>query len=267
MTEKPLYKTSGGVIYPANIATGLTKLGLQQGDVVFVHSDISAFGKMASFDAEYLLGSLIRCFMNAVGASGAVIMPTFTYSFCKGEVYDPAESKSTVGILTEFFRNHPDVKRSKHPIFSVAVTGRHQEYLLDTGKDSFGENSIFDKLRKVNGKIIIFGSSFITSCTYLHYVEQSFGVPYRYLKTFTGEIRDNGKVYEDYATFYVRYLDRIVKLDTNRFEQYLLETGLMQAVSLGEGHIQAVSAQDFFLAGQSLLQKDPYFFLSADSTR
>lgn len=31
-------------------------------------------------------------------------MPTFTYSFCKNEIYDKLNSKSTVGVLTEYFR-------------------------------------------------------------------------------------------------------------------------------------------------------------------
>lgn len=265
MVDKPVYKTSRGFVYPANVCESLTQGGINKGDVIFVHSDIGVFGKLANFNIESFLGSIIACFKETVGNNGTLVFPTFSYSFCKNEIYDPVQTKSTVGILTEFFRKQLGVIRTKHPIFSVAIAGAHRE-LAEVGKDSFNDDSIFGKVRQLKGKIVFFGADF-HSCTYLHHIEQLHGVSYRYFKTFTGRIRENGQLYDDYATFFVRYLDRVVKLDTRRLEQLLLDEGIMKSVSLGEGKILFVDAQELFDVGNELLEKDPYFFLSEDSTR
>ncbi|MBU2699195.1 aminoglycoside 3-N-acetyltransferase [Sporomusaceae bacterium BoRhaA] len=265
MVERPLYKTSQGVLTTLDVKAALAEIGICAGDVIFVHSDISAFGKMANFDRDMLLGSLVDCMSEAVGDTGTLIMPTFSYSFCKDEVYDLAATKSTVGVLTEFFRKQPGVVRTRHPIFSAAIRGAKQELLLQIDNDSFGQNSIFGKLRDLKGKIVIFGSSFRSSSTFLHYVEQSFGVSYRYLKTFEGKIHENGRTHSATATFLVRYLDRVVELDTQRMEKYLLKNGIMRSVKLGEGTILVVNAQELFDAGMEWLEQDRYFLLSPNS--
>nr|WP_325100685.1 hypothetical protein [Campylobacter sp. 2018MI35] len=40
-------------------------------------------------------------------------MPTFTYSFCKNQIYDKFHSKCKVGILNEFFRLWGGGKKNK----------------------------------------------------------------------------------------------------------------------------------------------------------
>ena len=125
-----------------------------------VTPDIAVFGKLAVRDRKFLLDTLVDVLKECVGKNGTIIMPTFTYSFCKGEVFDVDNSKSTVGILTEHFRSLPAVKRTQQPIFSCAVYGKKQEYYLNVSKDSFGKGSIFEKLHKDNGKILFLGADF-----------------------------------------------------------------------------------------------------------
>ncbi|WP_371372064.1 AAC(3) family N-acetyltransferase [Sporomusa aerivorans] len=266
MVNLPMYKSSSGVINTSDINKALTSAGINAGDVIFVHSDISVFGKIANYDRDSFLNSHVECLSQAVGKTGTVIMPTFSYSFCKGEIYDPLNTPSDVGILTEFFRNQPGVLRTKHPIFSVAVSGASKDAFLDIGRDSFDNDSIFGKIRKANGKIVFFGASF-HSCTYLHHIEQLHGVPYRFIKNFTGKTRNGQQTTKDYATFFVRYLDRVVELDVNRLQNYLIENNIMRSVSLGEGKILTVGARELFEIGIRLLDTDPYFFLSSKSSR
>ena len=135
-------------------------------------------------------------------------------------LHDIDKSRSTVGALTEFFRNQPGVKRNFQPIFSVAAWGKNKANYLKTGKDSSGKDSIFDKLLKGKGKIVFFGASF-QSCTFLHFVEQTQGVPYRHLKTFRGWIKDKQEKYRDECVFLVRNLNQEIIKDTSKLERHL----------------------------------------------
>src|SRR3989338_1633854 len=255
---KPLYKANERCIYQADIAKALRRCGIKKGDILFVHSDISAFGKLSTLDAAFLLKTLIDTLKESVGSAGTIIMPTFTYSFTENKPYDMANSKSKVGILTEYFRKLPDVGRTTHADHSVAVWGKYKSELLRIGKDTFGNDSIFGKLHKLNGKIIFFGAPF-QSCTFVHYIEQMHGVPYRYMKKIRGKIVDSDKEYEDEITFYVKYVVFFTLL--SNLEKHLIGKKLLKEAKLGHGRISMVEAGAFFKEGQKLLDKDIFFFL------
>ncbi|MBV4430581.1 AAC(3) family N-acetyltransferase [Clostridium tyrobutyricum] len=256
-----LYKTyDNNYITDMDFIKVLKKLEIVEGDNLFIHSDISKFGKLAISKRDALLGGIIDSFKAVVGDSGTLIMPTFSYSFCKGEIFDVKNTKGTVGTLNEYFRKLPDVLRNVQPIFSSAVMGKKKYNFLDISKDSFGKGSIFDKVKQANGKLVFFGAPF-QSCTYLHYVEQMHGIPYRYMKDFKGKIKNGEKIYDDSCTFFVRYLNSNVVLDTSRLEKYLLENNIMKKVSVGSGEILVVGARQLYNTGFKLLDRDIYYFL------
>jgi aminoglycoside 3-N-acetyltransferase len=77
------------------------------------------------------------------------------------------------------------------------------EFLRDLSKDSFDAGSIFGRLHRSRRKLVFFGASF-QACTFLHYVEQMHGIPYRYMKTFSGRIGDGAEEYEDSYAYLLR---------------------------------------------------------------
>ncbi|SIN64241.1 aminoglycoside 3-N-acetyltransferase [Acetomicrobium flavidum] len=249
-------------IYYADIADALCSANIEKGDIIFVHSDVSVFGKLGNIrDRDKFLGMILNAFKEAVGSEGTIIMPTFTYSFTKGETYCPETSPSTVGVLTEFFRKQSGVTRTIHPIFSAAVWGKEKAYFTEgLSKDSFDDDSIFGKLRKKKGKLVFFGVDFHVM-TFLHHIEQKHVVPYRYMKSFTGRIKVGDKEYEDTYTYYVRYLDKNVVTDASRFERYALECGALKEVKLGYSAVKVARSNDIFDVGYELLDKDIFFFL------
>ena len=74
---------------------------------------------------------------------GTVIVPAFSYSATKGEVFDVQETPSDVGLFAEKFRLAEGIDRSQHPIFSVSHIGRRQGYFVNSrlddcsGRDGF----------------------------------------------------------------------------------------------------------------------------------
>lgn len=247
-------------VYEDDFVSALRSVGVVDGDVLFVHSDITTFGKKTAIENEGLLSALIKALTKSVGESGTIAMPTFTYSFCERLPYNVAETPSTVGVLGEFFRKQHGVTRTRHPIFSVAICGKKKEFLSNVSKDSFGDDSIFGRLRETKAKLIFFGASF-HACTFIHHIEQMHGVSYRYMKTFSGTILDGEKTFEDTCTFFVRRLDREVITDTTKLEARLRNHGALKEARVGGGVIMAVEARTLFTEGMSMLDADPHAFI------
>lgn len=256
-----LYTHDGRAITQQDFTDALRKAGIARGDAIFVHSDVKVFGKIALRNKTVLMRSLAEVLEKSVGEEGTVVMPTFSYSFCKGETYDRAQTRSTVGALTDFFRTEPGVERSIHPMFSVAAWGAHRASFMETSRDSFGAGTAFETLRRLRGTIVLFGTDF-QACTFLHHIEQMHAVPYRFMKTFEGTIVDGAASYRDAYTYFVRPLDGTIENDFNVIEPHLREKGLLREASVGNGVIRAVSAEQLYKEGMRLLDRDPHFFVA-----
>ena len=258
---EPLFCSTAGVeIGSGDFTAALQALGVRSGNTLFVHANIAAFGKLIMYDRNTVLQTMLDVFTTALGKEGTLIMPTFTYSFCNKEPFDVLRSKSTVGSLTEFFRTRPDVVRTKHPIFSVALWGKNAQEFSHVGKDSFDEHSIFAHLHAARGMIVFLGVPFWT--TFIHHIEELHGIPYRFIKQFHGTIIDGPTSYEDSCTYFVRPLDGDVETNLSRLEARLRERGSLREVSIGDGSIIVVDTVDMFDQGMHLLDEDIYSFLS-----
>lgn len=204
----------------------LHSLGIKEGDTICVSSNIARLGIPLELKQEFkargpegLLEVYYNTLLAAVGGEGSILMPTYTYSACKGEEFDLANSPSTVGKFTEWFRTKKATCRSSHPIFSYAGKGPAVESILkiDTW-DSYGVGSFFEKMRKIRGKYLMFGCHIWEGATYVYHSEQLAGVKYRYIKNFEGKIRDaNGGTCQVTAPYFVRdlsikYFDSWVEL-------------------------------------------------------
>ncbi|MCR6581829.1 AAC(3) family N-acetyltransferase [Campylobacter insulaenigrae] len=182
----------------------LCEVGIKKGDIICVHTELFKFGFPLLPKNEFLQ-TILESFFEAIGKEGTLIMPTFTYSFCKNQIYDKLNSKCEVGLLNEYFRKQKDVIRSNDPIFSFALWGAKKYNFIKKHDSCFGTNSIFDLLVKYNAKLILFGTR--EGHTITHYVEEKIQVPYRYFKTFSGKMIDETS--KDISiNYYVRHLDR-----------------------------------------------------------
>ena len=91
-------------------------------------------------------------------------------------------------FFQRFLEKKKNVFRTNHPNFSFAIKGSHvKKYLKCKIDDAFGKGTVFDLFKKRDGKIICLGCDF-NRITFVHHVEQLFGIKYRYLKDFYGKI-------------------------------------------------------------------------------
>jgi aminoglycoside 3-N-acetyltransferase len=202
------------VINADDITEAVASLGVGPGDSVFVHSGLQSALRVEGRSRDQKLATIVRGLRGAL-PQGVLMLPAFSFSYCKGEEYDVERTPSTVGVLPEYFRRLPETRRTLDPIYSASVIGelptRWEDSLFrvrDT--DALGDESVFGFMREQNVKLLFFGVPFAT-CTYVHHIEQRLGVPYRYFKEFSGVLRDGSRTTATTARFYVRDLDADVQ--------------------------------------------------------
>ncbi len=249
-----------------SVSAALRACGAKRGDTLFVHSELSFLGKVSpELGRGAFLGGFVRALEAVVGLEGTIVMPTFSYSYCKGEVYDPLQTPSTVGVLTEYFRTLPDTLRSSDAIFSVAARGKDAAYFTDVGENCFGTDSIFAKLYARNALLVFIGTRF--DITYIHFVEQQFSVPYRYMKYFKGRTKRGGSFEEHTFAYNVRPLDQDIEYNLEGIARFLERKRVLFTAPLGYARIRAVRAAAASVALRAGLAEDPYFLLIQKPTR
>ena len=164
-----------------SLATDFTRLGIESGDTVFIHSSYKSMGNIDGGAATVILA-----IEDAVGSAGLILMPSFNlvdYDSRAGS-WDIDTTQSTVGWLTEYFRKMPGTYRSDHYSHSVAARGnKSREFMSGYSRDGyksnwdiepwsrpFGVQSPMNMAYEKCGKILMLGVDY-TSSTYLHFVE------------------------------------------------------------------------------------------------
>lgn len=242
----------------ADVTDAFRQCGVAPGDTLMLHSDAIVAAQFAGgLAAAARIDMLIDAVLAALGSDGTLVMPTFTYSFTRGEDFDPAASPSTVGAVTERFRRRPGVRRSANPLFSVAAFGRlAPDFAASAAEDCFGPGSAFDLLLHHDGVIACLGCA-LDRITFVHYVEQREKVDYRYLKRFEGAILRDGAREAAAVDYLVRDLSRETPTDLGRLAERLRATGRLRSAPVGRFGLAVVAARDFLDAAGGLLAEDP----------
>ncbi len=245
------------MIASADIVEAFKLCGVRRGDVLMLHADAIVLAQLPPMTADARFDVLFNALNDVLGSEGTLVLPTFTYSFTKGEPFDPATTSSAVGLLTEAFRNRPDVRRSRDPIFSVAARGRLADRFAETATDDcFGPDSAFALLAQHDAWLACLGCG-LDRLTFTHYVEQAVGVDYRYFKTFTGVCVEGGGETPGTVRYFVRDLDRKTAIDLSRLKTDLAQAGRLATAAVGRVGLSAVRCSAFEAAARGLLARNP----------
>lgn len=242
---------------PDDIVRAFKDCGIRQGETLMLHSDAIALAQLPPMPVTQRFDTLFAALEETLGATGTVVLPTFTYSFTQGEPFDRSSTPSTVGAITEHFRKMPGVVRSGDPIFSVAARGRLAGAFGNAEiDDCFGPASAFALLDRHDGWIACLGCGF-DRITFTHYVEQQNRVDYRYFKTFNGSISEGGLCRPAAVRYFVRDLQRATEIDLGILHARLSERGLLASTALGRVRLTAVRCRDFAEQARQLLAENP----------
>ena len=234
-------------------------LGLNKGDIVLIHSNVASLGKV-----EKGLEGIFFAVREIIGNEGTLVVPTFTFSFCRGKVFDVKKSKSENGVFTEYVRKLPGTVRSPHGITSFAAIGQEAIPMMSmSDKTSYGPGSIPGNLRNAGCKVLQIGVPVIS---HTHYVERLVGVEYRYDKEFDGTIYDGSIEFEETCSLYVRRNDRVVKKLVERDSRIEFFTSdLCREKNLAYGIHRLFNVEDFVSFTAKRLTKNPFCLIDKDA--
>jgi len=159
---------------PSELKKKLQELGIKQGDTIMVHSGCSLFNGFQGNAQD-----AIKIFKEAVGSEGNLLMVSMPYMNATYEYletlkcFNVRRTSGRMGMMSEIFRRQKNVLRSLHPAHPVLAWGKDAEWFTlghESCVFSCGEGSPFEKLAKLNAKILFFDVKFNTM-TFFHYIE------------------------------------------------------------------------------------------------
>ena len=212
----------------------LKKLEIKNSDclVLFIDSDILKLPKIKNKEH---CENILRAIFEVIGDRGTVVTPSFNYDFCNTGYFDIKKTPSQVGYFSNYLLSKDNSFRSSHPIFSFVSVGSEAKSLMENvSNDAFGFNSVFDRLLNRKAKALYLNIPLINpGCppsTYTHYIEQKFGVDYRYIKNFPGTVKNDEHISKSNYLFYVRDLDYEIKTDNIKFYNSALKEKIMKVL-------------------------------------
>jgi aminoglycoside 3-N-acetyltransferase len=243
------------------IASGFRSLGLIPGRPVIVHTSMTALGEIHG-GAAVLLGALTTVFPG-------IMAPTHTYTTMltplegppdNGMVYGAGHDLNAMaepyrpdmpadhmmGILPEMLRQHPQAKRSMHPILSLA--GVQVDHLLEV-QTLQNPLAPFHELYEAEGYVLLLGVGHSVNTT-LHFAEQLAGRRsfIRWALTREGVVECPGFPG--------------CSMGFDAISPYLAD--ITRAVRFGSALVRAIPVREMVITAATLIREDPLALLCED---
>ncbi len=226
---------SAPVVSSAHIAAELRRLGLSPGDLVIAHSSLSAFGWV-----EGGADAVVDALLEAVGPAGTAMVPTFNHG--RARVFDPLQTRSDNGAVTEALRRRPEAVRSIHPSHPYAAIGPRAKELTDGNLEvgTFDPRSPLGKLADWGGWIVLLGVG-MWSNTCVHIGEATYRVHCLGYERERSYVKLNGEVQEVRTTL---WRDGDCRVEGPPIEARMRARNLIRDGKVGNAEIHLMRGSD-----------------------
>ena len=216
----------------------LIKVGLKKGDSVLVHSQLLKVG-IPEEDVFDLGKYYLDIILEIIGDDGELVLPAFTYSYCKNKVFSPLKDMSSVSSLANTcIRNHIGY-RTLDPIFSYVIVNPESAEQRFSNVSFDLENGKAGYLSQQNAKYLMIGD--LIYFTLLLACEQQLHTYNRFMKKFSGITKINDtEIHSDCYYYCRRYCDNTI-LDLSKLTRIvvdpLVSAGKVKYESFGNSHL------------------------------
>ncbi len=180
----------------AELLAQLKDIGVASGMDLLVHSSLKRLGPVEG-GADGIIDTLLA----AIAPDGTLMMSTVSGNVNAAQtVFHVAHTPSTVGALTNVFRQRPGTIRSLHPVHSIAAIGPKAKFFTEghiEARTPWSAESPYRKLMSSEGFILFLGTDFSAN-TCIHAIEIEAQVPGLHTETSTRlQVMDyDGVLYE-----------------------------------------------------------------------
>lgn len=241
----------------------LISAGLVKNDNVFIHTSLKTIGQYEDLTQPDLLNMIKRTILDVIGENGFIAVPTFTFNFPKGDDFDVDNTPSDrMGVFAEFIRKHDGSSRTFHPIHSISILGKNSNNIAGLeGDTEFSNGSAFDFLLKKNCKILFLGDSFTE--TFFHIAEEKAKVPYRFWKTFKGNLIKNSSQKKIEIKYFARNFEENPQpvIDVPKIFKFLDDKSIFSKSKNKKVNLMICSSNSYVDNCLIKLKEDPRFFL------
>lgn len=238
----------------AGLAADLTRLGLDSGSIVMVHTSLTSLGWVIGGEQ-----AVLDALRDAVGGDGTIVMPTQSWHLCDPAfladqppqwwptirdnlpVYDPAITPTrTMGAVAELFRTIPGTLRSPHPHRSIAANGPAAATItavhdLDSPA---GERSPLKALYDLDATVLLLGTT-PAKMTILHLAEHRATWPSRHLvRNGTARIIDGIRTWTSWDELWLEDDDFTAAVDA-----FTADGGHTRTGTVGHAHARLLPAR------------------------
>lgn len=233
--------------------------------IIILHSAIKPIYQhfRGSYSYTEITDHIIE-FLNKYYSPKTILIPTYTYSFTKSGIYHNIFSKSETGRFSEEARINYNFHRTPNPVFSYIDTeGILKDIKTINHLNAFGKDSVFGYLRNKDVVLANIGLKIFLG-TPIHYIEQMFGVEYRYLKEFSGIIYYDENNYDniDYQ-YQVRHLEIDSQVDREKLLRDMTASNKLHNNKLDDIDFRWILYDDYYDFFMDKLSKnDQYLFLN-----
>jgi aminoglycoside 3-N-acetyltransferase len=228
-----------------------------------IHIDLIGLIRLGKSQDE-MMDNFYKILMDTQEGGGNIVVPNYTYSLTKNEVFDLNSTPPTIGKVCEYL-SKTGVSRTQDGNFSYLNFSNHffQEHLQKIESyETFGENSLIDELFESDGYLCALGCGL--EFTEIHYIEKKLNVPYRFNKKFTGKINNGVDEYVQDNTYFCR--DTSLGLRSNFDALYgdLKKEGLIEYWSIDNiFEVEAIKFRELYTFIKSKLKKNRNYLVSS----
>ena len=159
------------------IVAEMRRMGVRRGDCIFLHCSLRSLGEVVGGPE-----TVIDALLDAVGPTGTVTMPTFTFSAASTRdrypPYHPGRTAARVGAIADAFWRRPNARRSASASHCCAAIGPQADFFSEGAVtvEPYCREGPFGKLYQLDAKVFLVGCGLAPNSS-LHAVEDWADLP------------------------------------------------------------------------------------------
>jgi len=227
-----------------------------------LHTDISQIDLSIIRDSKLGKFPQVRAinFLKRKLNTDEIWFPAFNYKFGETGIFNPEIDEIQVGVINNEVRKMSQAVRTFTPIFSHVGFGKILKPTIKITYEPFSKESDLHDLLERETEAIFFGAK-LNSFTFIHYIEETNNINYRYGKNIKGVIVIGQESYMTTLTFKARPANKTLCYDWAKIENCLNEKKV-----LTKKNILGINSFTINLSGALEvltyeMKKDPYYLL------